>query len=256
MAKKDVQQAFGKSAQAYVTSPLHAKGEDLLALKTVLQPTGTERLLDVATGAGHVVKTIAPHVASVTAIDITPEMLSVAETFVKDEGITNATFLEGPAEALPFEDASFDVVITRIAAHHFERPLAFVNEAARVLNDRGRLFILDNVAPEDGEMDRFYNEVEKQRDQSHVRAWKKSEWIQMVEKAGLNLASLLTFSKTFQFSNWTERMHLGANEKKELNDYMLRQKPEVISQFSIETISGQVQNFRGQSILLEARKRV
>src|SRR4051812_35853131 len=109
-AKERVLQQYGSVGDAYVHSPTHAAGDDLTRLVEAMQPQLAERLLDIATGGGHVAKAFAPHVASVVASDLTPQMLAGAERYLVGLGLENVTFAEADAEDLPFEDASFELV--------------------------------------------------------------------------------------------------------------------------------------------------
>ena len=105
-------------------------------------------MLDVATGAGHTALAFAPHVAKVTATDITEEMLGETRKLAKARGLTNVKALTAKAEDLPFPDANFDLVVCRLAAHHFRKIGGFVSEAFRVLMPGGMIGIVDNVAPD------------------------------------------------------------------------------------------------------------
>lgn len=73
--KKDVRQQFGQSAQSYVESKQHKDGNDLQKLVGMASITGKEELLDIATGGGHTANAFASRVRSVTALDLTKEML-------------------------------------------------------------------------------------------------------------------------------------------------------------------------------------
>jgi len=185
--KNDVKQQFGKSAESYVTSPIHKQGKDLQTLLEMAEITGKEELLDVATGGGHTANAFAPFVKNVTAIDLTKEMLVAAEKFIKGNGHQNVNYVEADAEKLPFSDGSFDIVTCRIAPHHFPNVSKFVSEVYRVLKSKGQFLLDDNVVPEDDELDLFYNTIEKKRDYSHFRAWKKTEWLRMLELSGLEI---------------------------------------------------------------------
>jgi SAM-dependent methyltransferase len=68
-----------------------------------------ESLLDVATGSGNVAIPAALSGASVTGLDLTPELLEVARRRAAEEGV-DVHWIEGDAEELPFEDHSFDRV--------------------------------------------------------------------------------------------------------------------------------------------------
>lgn len=195
--KKDVQKQFGRSADSYVKSKGHSKGADLKKLVEMARATGREEVLDVATGGGHMANALAPLVRTVTAMDLTPEMLSAAEKFITGNGHVNVVFVKGDAEKLPFSDETFDFVTCRIAPHHFPNTEKFIREVYRVLKDGGQFLLDDNVAPENDEFDQFYNNIEKMRDYRHYRAWKKTEWLQMLELNGFETQELYRFEKRF-----------------------------------------------------------
>ena len=197
--KSAVRRQFGATAERYLTSAIHAKGADLDLLPRIAGLTGSEEVLDVATATGHTALALAPHARRVVGVDQTPEMLAVAREQASRRGVPNAMFAVADAEALPFADGSFDVVTCRIAAHHFPAVDRFCREAARVLRPGGRLVVVDNVAPEEPDLDRFINEVEKLRDPSHHRAYRLSEWKGFVEEAGLH------FTVAHRFTSWVDR---------------------------------------------------
>src|SRR5262245_25259096 len=83
---------------------------------------GQGDLLDVACGPGVVTAALAPKAKSVVAFDATHEMLEKAKMRCAKAGAANVSFQQGNAEALPFGDAQFDGVVTRLAIHHFAHP--------------------------------------------------------------------------------------------------------------------------------------
>ncbi len=252
--KKDVQKQFGRSAASYVTSEGHRKGGDLQTLVSLADAKGTEIALDIATGGGHTANALAPLVGKVTAFDLTPEMLAVAEKFIKGNGHLNVDFVEGDAEKLPFADETFDIVTCRIAPHHFPNINSFVGEVSRVLKKEGKFLLDDNVAPEKDEFDEFYNTVEKKRDYSHFRAWKKTEWLQMLENVGFEIQELYRFEKTFTFESWCDRMHLLDQEKSELTEYMLNASDQIKQKFRIQFENHKIISFQGEAVVLKATK--
>src|SRR5688572_29608912 len=127
---RKVQEQFGATAQSYVESPRHRSGPDLVRLVELAECRPDDRALDIATGGGHTALALAPHVAHVVASDLTPKMLEAAEAFIREQGVENVSFEQAAAEALPFDDASFDIVTCRIAPHHFADVRAFCREVA------------------------------------------------------------------------------------------------------------------------------
>jgi ubiquinone/menaquinone biosynthesis C-methylase UbiE len=237
--KERVRRQFAATAAAYVTSQQHARGDDLELLVNLAQPKPNERVLDIATGAGHTALALAPHVAEVLATDLTAEMLEAARAFITEKGVRNVAFEAADAEDLPFPDASFDIVTSRIAPHHFPAPATFVREAARVLRPEGRFLLDDNMAPEDPELDDFMNTAEKLRDPSHVRAHRPSEWARWIEQAGLVLIRQepLAF-KRHPFPGWTERSQTPKEVVEKLERWILAAQPRVRDYFRMETEPG------------------
>ncbi|HYF76737.1 MAG TPA: class I SAM-dependent methyltransferase [Symbiobacteriaceae bacterium] len=235
--KDAVRQQFGANAAAYVTSSIHAKGSDLALLPALAGLTGSEQVLDVATAAGHTALALAPHAAHVTGIDLTVEMLDQARAQAAAKGITNVTFQEGDAEALPFADATFDVVTCRIAAHHFPEVHRFCAEAYRVLKPGGRLVVIDNVVPEDADLDRFINEIDKLRDPSHVRAYRISEWEQLVQQAGFRPSVAHRFGIPLDREDWLARMSPAPEVAAEVRCRFAEANPAAREAFAIDATS-------------------
>lgn len=208
----DVRRQFGAVAAAYASSSYHSAGPDLPELVKAAGLTGRERVLDLGCGAGHTALAVAPHAAEVVAVDLTPEMLGVAEALAQQRGASNISFRLADVAALPFEDASFDAVTSRVSAHHYAEPAKAMAEAARVLRPGGALLLVDTMAPEDPALDTFYNGVEILRDPSHVRNWSVSGWQRMLTAAGFASAEVrYSFMLDLPGDNWTERMQTPAD---------------------------------------------
>ena len=197
-----VKAQFGKTADAYVSSAIHAKGEDLKMLLDLAGDVHQKRVLDVATGGGHTALAFAKAGADVVATDLTPTMLDTARAHLKAEGLEHVQVELAAAEDLPFEAESFDIVTCRIAPHHFADPLAFVKEAARVLRVAGMFLLIDNISPEAAELAEAVNYIEKTRDGSHVEAYRLSTWISWLAEAKLELYYLTRFRRHKPYEKW------------------------------------------------------
>ncbi|EIT87114.1 hypothetical protein A374_02634 [Fictibacillus macauensis ZFHKF-1] len=253
--KKDVKKQFGQQADHYVTSTVHANGQDLAQMVNIARPQASQTVLDVATGGGHVAKAFSPKVKKVIALDLTKKMLQAAQHFVCDtSGCTNVEFVLGDAEHLPFADETFDIVTCRIAAHHFPNVNAFLHEAHRVLRPGGQLLLIDNIAPERMEDATLYNEIEKMRDFSHYRAWPVSEWHEMTKQAGLCVETSFVFAKHLNFRSWCERMGL---ETDAMDAIMVKMKeaPKTWKRaFDVQEQNQQITRFTVNTLFLQARK--
>ena len=204
MNKSLVQEQFGKTAATYLTSKPHALGKSLERMVALAAPGADWRMLDVATGGGHVAYAFAPKVARVWATDITQEMLDLVRDEAKKRGLANLRTAYAKAEALPFEDESFDLVTCRIAPHHFESIPLFLAEVRRVLKPGATFALVDNVVPA-GSVGDYINAFERFRDPSHLRAWTMEEWRDALKAQGLSLVHEEQIPKTMEFNPWAAR---------------------------------------------------
>jgi ubiquinone/menaquinone biosynthesis C-methylase UbiE len=212
---KDVRAQFGKTAAAYVSSATHASGQDLERLVAVAAPRSGERALDLGCGVGHTLRRIAPLVAFAVGADATLEMMQAGRVSVVTAA--NAALAQSDATALPFADATFDLVTCRLAAHHFTGAAAAFREVARVLSPGGRFVLVDNYAPDDPALDAFINELETLRDASHVRNHTVQGWRALLEDAGLRTSvesELMTTKITT--GAWLERSQTPADRAAEV----------------------------------------
>lgn len=197
---------FGARAAAYLTSAVHAQGPDLLALAALVQNQPAARVLDLGCGGGHVSFGVAPHVREVVAYDLSPEMLAVVARAAEECGFRNLATKEGMAESLPFEDASFDFVLSRYSAHHWRNFEAGLREAARVLKPGGTAAFVDSISPGTPLLDTYYQAIELLRDCSHVRNYSRAEWEAAIARAGLITSATSQYRVHLDFAAWVERM--------------------------------------------------
>lgn len=101
-------------------------------------------VLEVGPGPGYVGLELAAkiHPASLTGCEISPAMLRFAEKNAAEYGIS-ARYVQGNCMNMPFEDESFDTVISNGSLHEWEDPIRAFNEIFRVLRAGGRYCITD-----------------------------------------------------------------------------------------------------------------
>lgn len=204
--KDAVERQFGDQANAYLTSRVHAQGKDLQRLATLLQPHGDARLLDLGCGAGHASFTAAAVVKSVVAYDLSAQMLQVVSQEILDKKLPNIEVTQGLAESLPFDDQSFDIVISRYSAHHWHDVGQALREVKRVLRPSGKVIFMDVVSPGQPVLDIYLQTVEVLRDTSHVRNYSPGEWLALFTEAGLVINEVTTDRLYLEFSSWIARM--------------------------------------------------
>jgi ubiquinone/menaquinone biosynthesis C-methylase UbiE len=224
MSKTLVQEQFGKNAAGYLTSTPHALGKSLERLVALTAPRKDWRALDVATGGGHVAYSFAPHVERMWATDITQEMLDLVKGEAAKRGLSNIRTAYAKAEALPFEDLSFDLVTCRIAPHHFDSIPHFLDEVRRVLKPSGVFAVVDNVVPA-GSVGDYVNAFERFRDPSHLRAWTMEEWRAALKAHGFAVGHEEQLFKQMEFKSWAARH--DANMQAFLRSMLAQATPEV-----------------------------
>lgn len=172
---------WSERAELYRTSDAHREGPDLDLL--VEWAAGARTALDVATGGGHVARRLREEGIEVVSCDPAPGM--------RPDVVCRA-------EDLPFADDSFDIVATRVAAHHYGDVALAVSEMARVA--AGTVLIVDNSYMGD-----HVEDAERLRDPSHVRNYSEAEWRSFAAAAGLEVEDVRFFEKAIGFQPWLDR---------------------------------------------------
>ena len=160
-------------------SPVH----DLLVDR--LAPRPGERLLDVATGTGEVALRAARAGAQATGLDISEPLLEQARVKAERERLV-AAFELGDAQALPYGDASFDVVASCFAVMFPPDAHRVASELGRVLRPGGRLGLTTWV-PNDA-MARIYARFQREPPAGDVEQWGSPERVRELLERDLELA--------------------------------------------------------------------
>jgi SAM-dependent methyltransferase len=168
-------------AEAYRNAPEQREGADLDLI--VAWAAGSETALDVATGGGHVARRLREAGLEVVSVDPAPGM--------QPDVVCRA-------EDLPFADGSFDLVVSRIAPHHFDDIAAAIAEMARVSRE---LVVIEDTLYVSEQVE----EAEKLRDPTHVRSYSEAEWRSFLEAAGLEIEAVERFEKRHPLEAWLDR---------------------------------------------------
>jgi SAM-dependent methyltransferase len=183
--------AWSTRAEAFRTSEPHRAGEDLDLLVEWCEPREGVKALDVATGGGHVARRLREEGCEVVTVDPAPGM--------------RADVL-APADHLPCADESFDVVVCRIAAHHFPDLASAVEEMARVSR---RLLVVEDVLFDAD----YVEEAHRLRDPTHVRCYSEEEWRTVVAEAGFEVEQLEVFGRRLVLEPWLDRVDVPDEDR-------------------------------------------
>jgi SAM-dependent methyltransferase len=176
---------FGRTAERIAQLQDERAAELEERIVRFVSPSGDERALDSGTGSGALAFALAPHVREAVGVDLVPELLEQARARAGRFG--NVTFVEGDAAKLPFEYGEFDLAGTLRSLHHMARPELAVAELTRVTRSRGRVLVVDQIAPVDPLAAAELNRFERARDPSHTRALADIDLRGLFESNGLVL---------------------------------------------------------------------
>jgi ubiquinone/menaquinone biosynthesis C-methylase UbiE len=242
-----------KAAEAYASGE-HKSGRELQLVVDFAAPVGSERVLDIGTGAGHTALALASRVSSVVLSDPVPTMLATARRLFTEAGIRNAEFVEAVAERLPFPDGSFDIVTTRLAAHHFDDMALAISEVARVLRPGGVFIFVDTMAPDDPESAAYQDEVETLRDPTHRRIYPQKEWIGFCERAGLRVEKIEVVRKAHDFEPWLSRGGEDEATQQRVRARFFDAPASAVRDLEIVVADGRVKSFTDRKLVLGARR--
>lgn len=190
------------------------------------------KILDLGTGSGYLAFVFAkqyPQV-QVVGLDIVEKTLSENQKRAEAEGLTNLKFVAYEGMEFPFEDGSFDAVITRYALHHFPAIRDTFQEISRVLKAEGSFFLAE-PAPNEDDVERFVDEYMQMKKDGHIKFYTKAEWKELGAFADLKYVS------DFETSICFPRKRA---ESLEFEDIVSRHKKEVIEGYEVEVTDEEI----------------
>jgi len=253
-AKKAVQSQFGRQAGWYTVSRRHEQSSGLEILKRLAAPAATDRVLDVATGTGFTAFAMAERARGVVALDFTAGMVREARGLRDERGLANVTFCLGDAEALPFRNDVFDLVVCRYASHHFPNLQRAIAEMTRVARPGGRVVIDDTCAPEDPALDDLMNRWEVRRDRSHVLNMPPSRLRALFEAAGLAVGAVEKTAIPQHFAEWARRAGMSETDTAALRAEFVNASPEARAEFLIKAENDDLAFAWGEAVVLGVKR--
>ena len=153
--------------------------------RTALPLLETGDVLDIASGDGVLAELLSPHANRYICIDTSARVVAAAG--VRLRRFPNVEVREGDMHALPFKDASFDLVVLMHALTYSHKPAQAVSEAARVLRRGGRLLLSSLGKHEHRSVVEAYGHVNLGFSEKELRRF--------AEKAGLEIANAETVTR-------------------------------------------------------------
>jgi SAM-dependent methyltransferase len=174
---------FSQQAEAYAALVNNLGVPFSEPLLQIAQPGARDKVLDVGCGSGKLAVSLAPWVAHVTGVDLTPAMLEQARALQAQSGVSNIEWRQADSTALPVADGAFDLVVSRAMFHHAANPLGTLAEMRRACVIGGRIAV-DDLAPTPEKAPAF-DAIELLRDPSHAHALPIEEMRALGHELGL-----------------------------------------------------------------------
>ena len=176
---------FDNLASGYATSEVHSGSPTLDRLHKLL-PT-VDSVCDIASGAGHTGLGFAGIASQIVSIDPAPNMLAQVRQLAAERGVAVVETVEAFAESIPQASASFDLVVCRLAAHHFSDLATAMAEMTRLAKPGGYVAIIDMEGDENPALDSLNHEIEMLHDPTHVRSYTAKYWREVFVANGLKV---------------------------------------------------------------------
>ncbi len=159
----------------------------------------------------------------VIGLDIVNTALEANRTRADSEGIRNLSFVSYDGIDFPFEEKSFDLVVTRYALHHFPDIEHSIEEVSRVLKNGGRLFISD-PCPNECDTERFVDDYMRLKKDDHIKFYTKDEWKDICRRQGLIITD--SFDSSIRFPKKKDTAYgyeevIGKHDKTVIESYNL-----------------------------------
>jgi SAM-dependent methyltransferase len=192
-----IRDQFSRQAALFARSPELHDDAQLTPLIDAARPQPHEAMIDLACGPGTVVAAFASRVQRAVGVDATEAMLDEARRIAREKHIENVEWHAASVYALPFPDASFDIVTCRFAFHHLQEPARAFAEMARVCRSGGRIVLCDGVAPADTTKAAAFNAMERFRDPSTASFLPLAALLDLFAQAGLSAPPIRPFHVTY-----------------------------------------------------------
>ena len=227
-------QRFDSLASNYATSEVHTSSPTRDRLHALLPRV--ESVCDVASGAGHTGLGFAGIASRIVAVDPAPNMLAQAQRLAMERGVTIEA-LEAFAESIPLPSASFDLVVCRIAAHHFfDLPKAMA-EMTRLTRPGGHVAVIDLEGDENPDLDALNHEIETLHDPTHVRSYTARHWRELFAANGLEIVACENrcweFPAGLTVGRWCELSGSGATALQAIRARLAAAPPQWLAELEI-----------------------
>ena len=208
----------------------------LKLLLEMIEGKQCENILDIGTGTGYLAFPLAQinPSAQVYGIDIAENIVEKNQSRAQEDGISNVKFLSFDGVDYPFEDSTFDLMVTRHAFHHFPKVDDAVKKLSKILKEGGSILIADPMKNENdtsGVIDRFMDI----KGDGHVEFYSKTKLEGIFASHGFVVEKQIITTMTFPFPPKREYVDLfNSISEKEKSLYQIEMRNGIVWVGNIE----------------------
>lgn len=183
-------------------------------------------VVEVGAGTGNFLALFKDLAALLVAVDLTPEMLLSAKQRHADLGL-----VVGDGARLPITSAAVDLACSAQMLHHVEDPVPILKELARIAGSRGRVLIVDQLAPDDSEQAQAMTELEKVRDPSHAVSRSRKEFQDLLGSSNIQILDEKIAENRDWLSKWVGHGEFPPERVDAVRDFIARRGEETGMEF-------------------------
>ncbi len=214
---------FDQLSKNIAASEVHRSSISIEILARILRKGPPANVLDIGCATGHFSRSVSPPGSLIVGIDPSRAMLEHFEATGAGDSM-NVEARQGRAESLPAQNGEFDLVLTRLAAHHFEEIECALGEFCRVTKPGGLVAVVDLEGSDETGPDDLLHSIELLHDPSHIRSYSSSKWRSMLEAVDLDIIesrqALREAPDGISVSRWCEIAGSGAIAEAAINQLL------------------------------------
>ena len=248
-------QRFNGLAANYAISEVHIGSPTRDFLHTLVPQV--ESVCDVASGAGHTGLSFSGIASRIVAVDPAPNMLAQVRQLAAERGVPVET-VEAFAESIPLASDSFDLVVCRVAAHHFSDLPGAMAEMARLTRPGGHVAVIDMEGDDNPDLDALNHQIELLHDPTHVRSYTVKHWRELFTANGLDIEVCKNrcweFPGGLAVGRWCELGNSGSEALEKIRSRLAATPPDWLAALEISQDSDGEFRIPVRTLLILGRK--
>jgi ubiquinone/menaquinone biosynthesis C-methylase UbiE len=206
---------FNKQAKEYSSWCVTKNVSYLKQYYEFCEINNSDTILDIACGSGDFPILCAKMSKLAYGIDISDNLIEIANSKKKSFGIENVNFICSNINSIDI-DKKFSTVVCRMALHHFDNCNDVFLKIIDSCHKPGKIGIQDVITFEDEYVHEFYEKLEKLVDRSHNKTLKENEFLELYERNNVEIKKKMILDREISVNSYISHAIQSENDKKEV----------------------------------------